>query len=66
MADSWIHMGAACAAHGIKGEICIDWHADSPCFDNPLCFRRAMANHVACVRWLCITARASRLRLNIG
>lgn len=30
MADSWIHMGTLARPHGIKGEICIDWHADSP------------------------------------
>ncbi|OXS28948.1 MAG: 16S rRNA processing protein RimM [Desulfovibrio sp. MES5] len=30
MADSWIHMGTLARPHGIKGEICIDWYADSP------------------------------------
>ncbi len=30
MADTMIHMGTLARPHGIKGEICIDWHADSP------------------------------------
>lgn len=30
MVDSWIHMGTLARPHGIKGEICIDWYADSP------------------------------------
>lgn len=37
MADHWIHMGTLARPHGIKGEICIDWHADSPLLlDAPL------------------------------
>ncbi len=30
MADMMIHMGTLARPHGIKGEICINWHADSP------------------------------------
>ena len=30
MTETWIHMGTLARPHGIKGEICIDWHADSP------------------------------------
>ena len=30
MAGTMIHMGTLARPHGIKGEICIDWHADSP------------------------------------
>lgn len=30
MAGALIHMGTLARPHGIKGEICIDWHADSP------------------------------------
>ena len=37
MADMLIHMGTLARPHGIKGEICIDWHADSPLLlDAPL------------------------------
>ncbi|MCD7983774.1 MAG: ribosome maturation factor RimM [Desulfovibrio sp.] len=37
MADTMIHMGTLARPHGIKGEICIDWHADSPLLlDAPL------------------------------
>ena len=25
-----IHMGTLARPHGIKGEICVDWYADSP------------------------------------
>ena len=37
MAGSWLHMGTLARPHGIKGEICINWHADSPLLsDMPL------------------------------
>ena len=34
----WIHLGTLLRPHGIKGEICIEWYADSPALlDAPLC-----------------------------
>ena len=33
----WIHLGTLLRPHGIKGEICIEWYADSPSLlDAPL------------------------------
>ena len=33
----WIHLGTLLRPHGIKGEICIEWYADSPALlDAPL------------------------------
>ena len=29
-AHSFIHMGTLARAHGLKGELCVEWHADSP------------------------------------
>ena len=29
-AHTCIHMGTLMRAHGLKGELCVDWHADSP------------------------------------
>ena len=29
MAHSFIHMGTLTRAHGLKGELCVEWHADS-------------------------------------
>ena len=29
-AHACIHMGTLTRAHGLKGELCVDWHADSP------------------------------------
>ncbi|HZF61573.1 MAG TPA: ribosome maturation factor RimM, partial [Desulfovibrio sp.] len=41
MTETWIHMGTLARPHGIKGEICIDWHADSPLLlDTPLWLQR--------------------------
>ena len=28
--DNFIHMGTLSRPHGIRGEICVDWYADSP------------------------------------
>ncbi len=28
--DNYIHMGTLTRPHGIKGELCVDWYADSP------------------------------------
>ncbi len=30
MTEAHIHMGTLTRPHGIKGEICVDWYADSP------------------------------------
>ncbi len=30
--EKYIHMGTCTRPHGIKGEICVDWYADSPEF----------------------------------
>ena len=29
-AHAFIHMGTLVRAHGLKGELCVEWHADSP------------------------------------
>lgn len=44
MAASWIEMGTLARPHGIKGELCIDWHADSPLLlHTPLWLRQGEA-----------------------
>ena len=36
-----IHMGTLARPHGIKGEICVDWYADSPSLlDGPFWLHR--------------------------
>ena len=29
-AHAFIHLGTIARAHGLKGELCVEWHADSP------------------------------------
>lgn len=44
MPESLIHMGTLTRPHGIKGEICMDWHADSLLLlDKPLFLRKGEA-----------------------
>ena len=45
-----IHMGTLARPHGIKGEICVDWYADSPSLlDGPFWLQAATGNAVRIV-----------------
>lgn len=56
MPEDWIQMGTLARAHGIRGELSVDWHADSPLLaDMPLWLRDG-GGHVRKVR-LCSVRR---------
>lgn len=61
MTENWLHMGTLTRPHGIKGEFCIDWHADSPLLlDTPLWLQGGPGEEPRRVRLLSVRRHRGR------